>query len=355
MMKHELDVTVDREYFWTDSTCVLSYIVNKDKRFQTFVANRITTIHEGSRPDQWYYVDTCSNPADDASRGLSAEEFIHKNRWINGPSFLWEAEDCWPRQPDIPAEIREDDPECCRRKEGGAKALTYGKASPISVEEMHSAEVEVLKYVQRQSFSEELVCLLDKESEVELKKSVRASCARSVKNSSSIAKLDPVLRDGLLCVGGRLRHAPIEQEQRHPVVDLIVRYYHLLSGHSGQEYVLSLIRKSYWIIKGRVAVRRVLSRCFSCRRRQAPFGAQKMADLPAERVTPDKPPFTFVGVDCFGPFWVKRARSQVKQYGVLYTCLATRAIHLEVAQSMDSDSFVNSMRRFIARRGIPEV
>ncbi|XP_015754706.1 PREDICTED: uncharacterized protein LOC107334287 [Acropora digitifera] len=381
MMKHELDVTVEREYFWTDSKCVLSYIVNKDKRFQTFVANRITTIHEGSRPDQWYYVDTCSNPADDVSRGLSAEEFIHKNRWINGPSFLWEAEDCWPRQPDIPVEIREDDPElkkliawilryrcnllreCCRRKEGGAKALTYGKVSPISVEEMHSAEIEVLKYVQRQSFSEELVCLLDKESEVELKKSVRASCARSVKNSSSIAKLDPVLRDGLLCVGGRLRRAPIEQEQRHPVilpkkhhvVHLIVRHCHLLSGHSGQEYVLSLIRKSYWIIKGRVAVRRVLSRCFSCRRRQALFGAQKMADLPAERVTPDKPPFTFVGVDCFGPFWVKRARSQVKRSGVLYTCLATRAIHLEVAQSMDSDSFVNSMRGFIARRGIPEV
>lgn len=94
-----------------------------------------------------------------------------------------------------------------------------------------------------------------------------------------------------------MRRAPIEQEQRHPVilpkkhhvVDLIVRYYHLLSGHSGQEYVLSLIRKSYWIIKGRVAVRRVLSRGFSCRRRQAPFGAQKMADLPAERATPDKP------------------------------------------------------------------
>ena len=61
MMQNELDVTVDREFFWTDSTCVLSYIVNKDKRFQTFVANRITTTHEGSRQDQWYYVDTCSN------------------------------------------------------------------------------------------------------------------------------------------------------------------------------------------------------------------------------------------------------------------------------------------------------
>ena len=132
------------------------------------------------------------------------------------------------------------------------KVLISGKPSPISVEEMRSAEKEVLKYVQRQCFREELVCLQGKESEVELKKSVRASRARSVKKSSSIAKLDPELLDGLLCVGGRLRHAPIEQERRHPVilpkkyhvVDLIVRHYHLLSGYSGQEYVLSLIRKS---------------------------------------------------------------------------------------------------------------
>lgn len=80
-----------------------------------------------------------------------------------------------------------------------------------------------------------------------------------------------------------------------------------------------------------------------------------MTDLPADRVTPGKPPFSYVGVDCFGPFVVHRCRSQVKRYGVLYTCLVTRAIHIEVAQSMDTDSFVNSMRRFIARRGTPEV
>ncbi|XP_073230045.1 uncharacterized protein [Porites lutea] len=407
MMQHELDVALEEEFFWTDSTCVLSYITNKEKRFQTFVANRITTIHEGSRPDQWNYVDTDSNPADDASRGLSAEDIIHQSRWINGPPFLWEAEDRWPKRPEISVEIKEDDPEVKRERKTfsiastveadflnravqscsswyklkklmawilryrsnllrecrTAKVLVSEIPSPISVEEMHSAEIEVLKYVQRQCFREELACLQGKESKVELKKSVRARRTGAVKKSSSIANLDPELRDGLLCVGGRLRHAPIEQEQRHPVilpkkhhvVDLIVRHYHLLSGHSGQEYVLSLIRKSYWIIKGRVAVRRVVNRCFSCRRRQAPFKTQKMADLPADRVTPNKPPFSFVGVDCFSPFWVKRARSQVKRYGVLYTCLATRAIHLEVAQSMDTDSFLNSMRRFIARRGVPEV
>ena len=73
-----------------------------------------------------------------------------------------------------------------------------------------------------------------------------------------------------------------------------------------------------------------------------------MADFPADRVTPEKPHFSFFGVDCFGPFLVKRRRSQVKRYGVLYTCLVTRAVHIEVAYSMDTDSFINSMRRFIA-------
>lgn len=62
MIHHELDVAVEESFLWTDSTCVLSYITNQGKRFQTFVANRIETINEGSRPSQWNYVDTGSNP-----------------------------------------------------------------------------------------------------------------------------------------------------------------------------------------------------------------------------------------------------------------------------------------------------
>ena len=76
-----------------------------------------------------------------------------------------------------------------------------------------------------------------------------------------------------------------------------------------------------------------------------------MADLPLDRVSPDEPPFTNVGVDYFGPFGVKRGRSVVKRYGVIFTCLATRAIHLEMASSLDTDSFIHALRRFIARRG----
>ncbi|KAK2571089.1 hypothetical protein P5673_003647 [Acropora cervicornis] len=75
-----------------------------------------------------------------------------------------------------------------------------------------------------------------------------------------------------------------------------------------------------------------------------------MADLPADRIIPDKPTFTSVGVDCFGPFQVRRGRALIKRYGVIFTCLAIRAVHLEIAYSLDTDSFLMALRRFIARR-----
>ena len=108
-------------------------------------------------------------------------------------------------------------------------------------------------------------------------------------------------------------------------------------------------------MKARVVVRAELKRCYQCRRRAAQVCSQKMADLPTDRVTPHKPPFTYVGVDYFGPFVVKQGRSLVKRYGCLFTCLTTRAVHLEVASSMDTDSFINALQRFVCRRRPPEV
>ncbi|CAG2213922.1 unnamed protein product [Mytilus edulis] len=79
-----------------------------------------------------------------------------------------------------------------------------------------------------------------------------------------------------------------------------------------------------------------------------------MANLPKERLISDKPPFTMVGMDFFGPFQIKQGRSLVKRYGVIFTCLSIRAVHLEIAHSMDTDSCINAIRRLISRRGNPE-
>lgn len=72
-----------------------------------------------------------------------------------------------------------------------------------------------------------------------------------------------------------------------------------------------------------------------------------MADLPEERVVPDLLPFTNVGVDYFGPVDVKSGRKTVKRYGVVFTFMTSRAVHLEVAYSLDTDSCINALRRFI--------
>lgn len=74
-----------------------------------------------------------------------------------------------------------------------------------------------------------------------------------------------------------------------------------------------------------------------------------MADLPKERLIPDNPPFTNVGVDYFGPIEVKRGCSIMKRCGVIFTCMISRAVNLEVAYSLDTDACINVLRRFICR------
>ena len=123
-----------------------------------------------------------------------------------------------------------------------------------------------------------------------------------------------------------MQNSPLQNATKHPAIlpkdhhisNLIVRHYHGISGHSGLEHTLSLIREKYWIVKSRSLLRRILSSWVDCRKRQAAVGQQKMASLPADRVTPFEPPFSYVGVDCFGPLEVRRGRSTVKRYGVLF-------------------------------------
>ena len=93
MIRRELEMDIVESVFWTNSTSVLCYIRNEDKRFHTFVANRISAIHDGSKPDQWRYVDTKLNPADDASRGISIDNLLNNTRLMKGPDFYGSLKD----------------------------------------------------------------------------------------------------------------------------------------------------------------------------------------------------------------------------------------------------------------------
>ena len=97
-IQKELYVMPSQITYWTDSTTVLHYIKSQGTRFHTFVANRVAEIKEVSDPETWRHVPGRLNVADDCSRGLSAQDLVQESRWINGPNFLSQGEDCWPNQ-----------------------------------------------------------------------------------------------------------------------------------------------------------------------------------------------------------------------------------------------------------------
>ena len=83
---------------------------------------------------------------------------------------------------------------------------------------------------------------------------------------------------------------------------------------------------------------------------QGKLGEQKITDLPTDR-TIDELPFTNCGADMFGPFLIKEGRKELKRYRTLFTYLSGRAVHIECACSLETDSFIQALHCFVARRG----
>lgn len=139
MLLEELEVRPDVTVYHTDSTTVLHYIGNEQKRFQVFVANRVQLIRDFTSPNQWRYVDTSNNPADDASRGLSGAALLQQQRWIKGPQFLWKPETEWPQQPFAVGEVPDDDPEVRKVVSAGTMVTDDSVATVNKLIEYHSS------------------------------------------------------------------------------------------------------------------------------------------------------------------------------------------------------------------------
>ena len=136
-----------------------------------------------------------------------------------------------------------------------------------------------------------------------------------------------------------LKH-PIILDGRHPLVLLFLRHMHLKHHHEGIDYLRALIQQRFAVLKLRSTLRSIRFSCVLCRNRNATPVQPMMADLPSERLGFKSPPFTNVGLDYFGPFYVTIRRSSEKRWGFLFTCLTTRAVHVEIAHSMDANTCV---------------
>ena len=247
--------------------------------------------------------------------------------------------------------------------EEGLAGPTNGTSAStvVNATDLEEAEAEITKHVQRNEFPSEMKSLQDIQAKAmygsrESDKEKKAL----FKNTSSLRTLDPVLdSDGVMRVGGRIRKANLPCTLKNPVIlpksshitSLIISHVHERTHHSGRGITLNELRSSgYWIVSGNAMVRQSIFKCVTCCHLRGNQGEQKMADLPKLRIEP-APPFIYCGVNFFGPWHVQQGRAVVQRYGALFTCLASRAVHIELADSLETDSFINALRCFICRRG----
>lgn len=167
-----------------------------------------------------------------------------------------------------------------------------------------------------------------------------------------------------MAVGGRLCKSPVPFAVRHPIllssyrlVALIIQQAHLRSLHAGTQLTLNVLRRDFWIIRGRNLVKSIIHGCVVCTRERAAIPTQMMGNLPAMRVSSTSRSFTYCGLDYAGPVLVRHSAGRDiksrKAYIVLFICLATKAIHLELVSDYSTQAFLNAYSRFCTHRGLP--
>jgi len=375
-------------HLWLDSTVALSWVQSHPSRWKTYVANRVAEIQRLLKDPHWHHVRSSDNPADCASRGVSPRDLVDHNLWWNGPPWLAKPRDKWPTT-SVPAPsdggseqrraitavatkenaesrllqqysslikllrvtawckrwLRYRQPRCRNQ----VQPSESGENLTLSVEEIDEAEKTWVKTVQAASYKNELATLLK---------------GKFVAKGSSLSSLNPFIDEhGVLRVGGRIKHSLLPAESKHLVIlpaqsqftALMIHSCHRRTMHGGAQQTLGLLRQRFWVPQGRRAVKHQIHLCVRCVRWRAASPHQVMADLPQKRVTPSRP-FQHSGVDYAGPVMLRtasgRGHKAHKAFLVVFVCMSTKAVHLDVASDYSANAFLAAFRRFVACRGL---
>lgn len=359
------------KYAFSDSTTVLSWLDKSPEHWKPFVANRVREIQKVVPPENWHYIRSRENPADLATRGVTVAKMLANPLWIEGPQILGG---------NLPSksEVHPNEEALVELKKPKTHAVTcirpsllfientssYNRLIKIvsfvlrflrrirpyqiepSAEECNSALKTIIRTVQRHYYSAEY----------------DAKWNLNVKKRSCLLPLSVFLdADGIIRVGGRLRNSKLPFNQRHPIilpanshlVELYVRYLHEHYFHATKAFVVNFINSHYWIIGNlKRVVKKMIFQCVVCRGYRSSISQQIMGQLPLERVS-EADAFNHSGVDFAGPFECKctghRSTKTSKIYLAVFVCLSSRAVHLELVSSLTTASFLDALRRFIAR------
>ena len=337
---------------WCDSTVALGWLRASPSLFKTFVANRVATASRHVSPEAWLHVPTDANPADCASRGISALELRTHHLWWGGPTWLLQDPVAVPSQPGAAEVNQQLDLEAkpvavhavaavpdtgwqskfrsfhkllhvtaylfrfCRNLKSSVLGEQLNKDPVLSVEELKAAEVVLFKTSQARTYAAEMNRLSSPSPTI-------------LQKNSTLRLVHPFLsQEGLLLVGGRLGRASLAQV--------------------GQQIYVPGAKK---------LAREVCQGCLLCKRVAPRSYHQKMGQLPPPRVEISVS-FLHTGVDYVGPFLLKtghpRRPIEVKGYLAVFVCLATKAVHLEVVSSKTTEAFIATLKLFICRRNVPQ-
>ena len=378
---------------WSDNRSALFWIKStKSHEYKKYVRNRVNEILDLTDRNMWHHCPTSCNPADVGSRGQFPSEQKRNFLWLNGPSWLFGPPENYPVDLSVSQlEAAEKNIASLKLKSKNTSVLlsvpdekSFPSISAVidaSSYSSHHRLLNVTVYVLR--FIHNLKARIKKDTDnimcgritVEEIKAVETlwlfDTQKRFRSLESFKKIEQSLGvyvddDGLLRCRGRLGNAPVPEESKFSILlprdsyvtDLIVRNCHQQVLHSGVNDTLNEIRSRFWITRGRQFVKKILHKCVVCRKVLGPsYKLPAPPHLPSFRVC-GGPAFDNVGTDYAGPLYIKdpsdTSRS-IKAYIAIFTCCTSRNIHLELLQSMEAETFLMCLRRFVSRRGIPSL
>lgn len=376
---------IDEILLFSDSQIVLDWLKSSPSRWKTFVSNRISKIQELTSEASWHHVRSRDNPADCASRGISASKLKAHPLWWSGPQWLNQDYLKFPSIESPPS--YKEDIKCEEKSSVTVTNVAISSQGTYLLEIVHkyssfSHLIRIIawckRFIKNCRSSKTTGVLLSAELDDATKTVIRTVQESEfhleiqhlqkrlpLPRNSNLLPLNCFLdTDGIIKVGGRLRNSNLSPSQKHPILlpkkhhitKLLVLYFHQIHLHGGPQLTLCCIRQKFWIPSGREVVRRILAKCLTCFRLRSECNKQIMGDLPASRFNAGRA-FLNVGLDFGGPFITKpnvpRSKIKIKSYIALFICFSSKAVHLEVVSDLSTDAFLAAFRRFLSRRGKP--
>ncbi|XP_068224543.1 uncharacterized protein [Palaemon carinicauda] len=349
----------------TDSSIVRAQIQKESYGFGTFVATRIAEVQSKSDPNEWWWIASGLNPADLLTRPQDPLNVAVVYSWKYGPEFMALPLEVWPISQSVNCEL--PDRIHVNLAQYSVDEETIIDASKFNNYNMLIAvTARIFNIVKVKSFKG----VLKKLEPISLKEAERFWIMQAQKSlpenwKKCFQRLGPFqAEDGTIMVGQRmerwLKHnwnqdSFILLPGKHPFTVLYISYLHRLD-HAGVDVTLCKLQSKFWVPSARKIIRSIKRGCILCRKLDAKVEGQRMGQISDERMSPC-PAFYHTAVDIFGHFQIKdnvKKRTTGKAYGVIFNCIVTRAVYIDVVDGYDTYSFLKCFRRFTAVHGYPD-